>query len=472
MHGDFSRDTFQAKNQFSRVLLQQGRVLLDADWNEQTAILLHYLQSLAADLIGPFAGPNDQARLGFKITPGTATYSGSTTSTLWIESGRYYVDGILCENLPLADGQSDRRQLDYFYQEDYPLPHDHGQNNLPSHGPYLVYLDVWERCLTSVEAPSIREVALGGPDTAARAKVVWQVKIESQIPDDTNPRDSGAVHRWVYGWRHRNRGLLRARATGPAAGDTDPCITPPDASYRGAENQLYRVEIQHRGSVNSQDSDDVPTFKWSRDNGSVVFPIRTKAGTSVTLESLGPDTRRGLSINDWVEVVDDQQVLHGHAGSLAQVTSIDPIGRTVHLTPTDHSRDYPENDSRHPLLRRWDQQAGDSNQGGLTLIGGAAKIVEGSDDQHGWLTLEDGIQIQFYSDSDLGQASYHPGDYWLIPARVATGDVEWPGAPGAPEPVRPHGIHHHHAPLAIINPIDNTLVNDLRRTITQLWSQV
>jgi len=45
---------------------------------------------------------------------------------------------------------------------------------------------------------------------------------------------------------------------------------------------------------------------------------------------------------------------------------------------------------------------------------------------------------------------YRTGDYWLIPARTATGDIEMAkrreGAScGAP----PHGIEHHYAPLAI-----------------------
>ena len=64
MKGDFSRDTFDRHHHFSRVLMQQGRVLLDADWNEQTAIVLHYLRTLAADIIGPRGGPGD----GFKIS--------------------------------------------------------------------------------------------------------------------------------------------------------------------------------------------------------------------------------------------------------------------------------------------------------------------------------------------------------------------------------------------------------------------
>jgi hypothetical protein len=32
--GDFTRDTFNPLKNFSRVLMQQGRVQLDADWNE------------------------------------------------------------------------------------------------------------------------------------------------------------------------------------------------------------------------------------------------------------------------------------------------------------------------------------------------------------------------------------------------------------------------------------------------------
>ena len=41
MKGDFSRETFDSVKHFSRVLQQQGRVQLDADWNEHTAIVLH-----------------------------------------------------------------------------------------------------------------------------------------------------------------------------------------------------------------------------------------------------------------------------------------------------------------------------------------------------------------------------------------------------------------------------------------------
>src|SRR6266545_3561762 len=66
MKGDFTRGTFDPANHFSRVLMQQGRVQLDADWNEQTAIMLHLLRTMAYDVFGPHGGPKSPD-LGFEI---------------------------------------------------------------------------------------------------------------------------------------------------------------------------------------------------------------------------------------------------------------------------------------------------------------------------------------------------------------------------------------------------------------------
>src|SRR2546426_3407298 len=61
--GDFTRDSFAFDplrlRQFSRVLMQQGRVQLDADWNEQTDLLLYALRELITHLVGPHWGMFD-----------------------------------------------------------------------------------------------------------------------------------------------------------------------------------------------------------------------------------------------------------------------------------------------------------------------------------------------------------------------------------------------------------------------------
>src|SRR5262249_59749381 len=43
-------------------------------------------------------------------------------------------------------------------------------------GTRLVFVQVWQRHISALEAPSIREVALGEADPSSRAKTIWQVK--------------------------------------------------------------------------------------------------------------------------------------------------------------------------------------------------------------------------------------------------------------------------------------------------------
>jgi hypothetical protein len=491
--GDFTRDTFYAANHFCRVLMQQGRVQLDADWNEQTAILLHFLRSLARDLIGQHGGPSQN--LGFNIQP--IVTKGAAANDLLIGAGHYYVDGILCElggaivtgNFPAKSKEKSPTSLasTFLDQTDYPNP------NLvvPQQSIYVVYLDVWERHIVSAQDDSIREVGLGGPDTASRAQVVCQVKTfvppESDKSITLNP-DATASNVDDATWQAfvntyllpPNRGLLAAQIA-PQASSTDPCVISPQSAYRGTENQLYRVEIHTAGDnvwSGATDSTDRPqppngavTFKWSGANSSVFYQILKLATTAnsatVSLANLGRDSRLSLKVNDWVEIVDDVSDLSASdqlsiPGSLLQVQSVDLVNMVVTLAGTTAiTVDQPP--TRHPLLRRWDQQQGDGKVNNLNIgADGGALLAEGV-----WLTLEDGVQIQFQS-APSGQVNqYRSGDYWLIPARVATGNIEWPQQTNSqgestPAALPPHGIEHHYAPLAVVD-VDNGTINDLRR---------
>jgi Family of unknown function (DUF6519) len=187
--GDFTRDTFHPEKHFLRVFTQQGRVQIDADPNEQSSILIHYLQSLAIDLMGPHAAPFEGG--GFEIfTAFSQTVPADdlrrnilNQDGFIISKGKYYVSGILCEN--------ERSDASYFNQP-YPpvsIP-TRRESPIKNPGNYLIYLDVWERHINYIqdeilsgnniqEDPSIREVALAGVDTATRSQIVWQVKVKS-----------------------------------------------------------------------------------------------------------------------------------------------------------------------------------------------------------------------------------------------------------------------------------------------------
>jgi hypothetical protein len=222
---------------------------------------------------------------------------------------------------------------------------------------------------------------------------------------------------------------------------TEPCIIPPQARYRGPENQLYRVEI-HAGSAQAGGA----TFKWSRDNGSIVFPIEALKGSTVTVEHLGRDDRQGLTPGDWVEIVDDMTELAGEPGPLLKVLSVNAQLRQVILDVPEGVElpVYERESDLHPLLRRWDQKATRV----LELADGAVRVIENE-----WMDLEDGVQVLFQR-ADL--TDYRPGDYWLIPARVATGDVDWPreeddNGESVPRALPPRGVQHFYAPLALIS---------------------
>jgi len=432
MHGNFSQLVIEGPTA-SRVLQQQGRVLLDADWNAACAVLLRAHRELASDLIGPHGGPAGDTGLKVGIQDDGADLS--------LGPGVYYVDGIRIE-VP-----ADQPVL----WSTQPSPPWTDPPELPA-APYLVYLDVWERHVDAIQDDSLREVALGGPDTTSRAEVVWQVRaVEADAAVQTS---CGKFP--LADWRDSLRGTrprLRAWARRDDD-DDDPCLASSGSGYRGVENQLYRVEI-------TDVTTDGARFLWSRENGSVTAAWVDTEGDELVVEGLR-DRVWGFGPGDWVELTWDALELSGAAGPRVRVVAVDG-GRVRYdeasatsLVPAD-----PRN-LAHPIVRRWDARP----RSGLTLHAGAIDVVEG-EEETGRVRLEDGIEVQFVPPPDGADPTrYRVGDYWTIPARVATGDILWPGAGDVPDAVPPHGVRHHYAPLAWV--ADGGDLTDLRRSFAQL----
>src|SRR5574341_1721032 len=389
MKGDFSRLTFKAGKHYAAVLEQQGRVSIDPDWNEAVAINQHLRETTTRDVIGACGVPKYGG--GFEI--GLETDSNGLVTDLTISKGRIYVDGILCE----LDEDSV-----YTGQQDYPdaqLEMVDGQTD-------LIYLDVWQRHVTVIEDPDLREVALGGPDTTTRLQTVCQVKIKPNVgATDCNHQvfpPSGAS---------LTVDLL------PTPGD-EPCDVAPGGGYKGLENHLYRVEI-HDG-----DDPGPATFKWSRDNGSVAVAIEEFVDNEpkqVQVARRGWDEVLALRKNDWVEVLDDDTELAGVPGTLTQIKDIKVAERILEL-----EQDVTKYDTNgHPRVRRWDPAEA------------AIKTTPGK------VLLEDGIRVDFIS------GGLKTGDFWTFAARVGSGST-----PGTlidpPIDAPPMGIQHHYCNLAFV----------------------
>jgi hypothetical protein len=506
MAADITRSTFNPLKHYSGVRQQQGRVSIDADSNEQVDIASHRVQIETSDVVGFSGAPRDNA--GFQIVP--VPQSG-VSSDLAISPGRIYVNGTLCElestPVPIvaiigtsqaqvtnmvADGREFaagqwvevsaqdstapsplvvqiqsvsvatqtltlppsvagfagktgpqlQRITTYLTQPDLVSPAP-----LPTSGFALVYLDVWERVITALEDPEIRELALGqsgGVDTATRTKTIWQVKLNPVSIGTTcaSAPSSGLIP--------QTTAQLAARSE-PTPPSTGACILPPTAGYRSLENQLYRVEIHAAGSVGTGD----PTFKWSRDNASVVTAITSPApalsGTTITInvKSLGRDQVLGFASGQWVELTDDGRELAGAHGILVQLTAATAgpqgpilIADTTLADPVDLSNflnTFANQTVRNPKVRRWDQSG---TQVSSTTPGGDVAVQEGT-----WIDLENGVQV-FFQPGGV----YLTGDHWLIPARTVTGDVDWPrDSAGDPQPAASQSSRHHYCRLGIVN---------------------
>ncbi|MBT9521727.1 MAG: hypothetical protein IV101_12635 [Dechloromonas sp.] len=442
MKADLSRATFDKARRYRSVRMQQGRVQLDADFNEQQDILNHRIEIETRDSLGPVAVPIDNP--GFGLTP--------AGTDLGISSGRLYVDGLLCEN-PAATTVADQPDLPDTASPVLPagasllpLPpvgvtaasitgvvvFNAGNAVAPPDGTYLAYLEAWQRHLSPLDLPvddtSMREVALGGSDTCTREKTVWQVKLLRAGELDAPLTCLSNIAAWST-LTAAPDGRLAARAEASIPPKT-PCQLPPEAGYRLLENHLYRVEIHDDASVTGK-----ARYKWSRDNGSlasrVVRWLNDPIANEFEVASIGRDDVLAITAGCWVEFYDDTHELLGQPGPLVPVIRTEGNVVTVDLTKLiGHALDqamFPSN----PRVRRWD---------------GVAEISTSAiNSATGWEELaQDGIELKF------APGSYRIGDYWLIPARTATAAIEWPKENGKPAFLSPAGVLRAFARLALL----------------------
>ncbi len=509
MKGDFSRIRFIPARHYTAVLDQQGRVSLDADTNEQAAIDDYLSRTEAVDVIGPYGAPEHDG--GFAIS--------IAQNEISIGAGRYYVQGLVCENRDDSLPYLSQPYLLNPSPTDATLLAELAQAG--GNSAIQVYLQVWQRLVTALDDPCLREPALGQADTTARLQTVWRVVASIEPPPPPPPPNVGKRPiRTIFGGTllqarqnladalrqstasvtqlklaksplepiniHRLPTILLgnptevaptpqpapapapappvdcctamyantpAASTGSMSASTAPagsdcsCAPIPAAGYQGLENQLYRVEIHHSGT------ELTATLKWSRENGSVVASVQSVHGSRIIVDSLGPDANLGFAANQWVEISDDTD-LFGETpngpGLLYQVQSVDPTVPSITLTAPVIGVDP----GRNARVRRWDQAGPSVTNSGVPLPVNAP------------LALENGIQVTFRA------GTYQSGDYWLIPARTASGVIDWPPCGSNGELFQPPlSVLIYNAPLACIHwdpKQQKPVIEDCRRFFSPL----
>jgi hypothetical protein len=274
MAGDRARITYFPPRKYREVVSLQGRVLLEADSNEGQRIFTEEVRHHAFDFVGPSGTPDD----GYKVT--------ALPTDFQIGPGTMYVGGLRTTLEQAINYSSQPDWLDTALSQPWTdnlwLP----VGALVKSNSHVI-LVLREQEITAVEDHALREVALGGPDTAARTRLLQRIVA---APTKAGTCAQAAAEMTAF-WS--SRGLIydpatatlksRARLTVTLVTDPpapSPCDPPSASGYLGADNQLIRVQV-----VAFDNATGKGKLLWGLNNASTLYRSQAVDPTTVELAS-------------------------------------------------------------------------------------------------------------------------------------------------------------------------------------------
>ena len=490
---DISRFLFQPEKHYSSVRMQQGRVILDSDWNESERIDDEEARRTLIDMICSKGTSNQGFRVD-NVRDATVTPTGANPVATYdfdFQNGSFYIGGLRFETETDGDPETFLEQIDWLQIDALAANLPVRPANLPAGGARrdLVYLRGWEQCVTSVEDSELRERALGGPDTSVRIRRMRRVEVLTDVPDGcaaafnalqqklTAPiaPDAGPPH----GFDLESCELKsKARLTVvPNPGDIteDPCKPAVPGGYLGADNQTIRVQLTATNR-----------FIWGYDNASPLYRVQVENipnlpggvdGTRRKIRFLTmprdqlaqPLAGQAVELIPWGAILPNQEKVAEFQGQFFTVeTSFDPEDGSLTITEpvpqqlvqwlAEHSqywsdRDEPER-QQYFYLRLWTGGSGDATDPDFQFTPGTAVPLKGT-----------GLSVLF---SDEGLS----GDFWIIAARPSTPELVVPWE--LLDSDEPAGPRYFFAPLALIqwrpdpNGVPQPTVHDCRERFRPL----
>jgi hypothetical protein len=291
---DRARISFDRTREYRSLIAQQGRVTLEADVNEQAVIASEALRLETIDIIGPTGTPDG----GYLV-------SVDANGNLIVGAGIMYVGGWRMRFFRPVEVAKQPEWIDQPIQTWAEQPQ----------GNYVVALLVTEQEVQAIEDTALREVALGGPDTAARTRLMQHIVAISTKYDNC----AAVLKDWdsylkPFGLALQpNTFALEFNAAlqvsfYPPAGPADPCCPPAQGGYLGADNQLVRVTVTSYDSAAHKG-----TLLWGWNNASFLYRAKLVDPTANPLVlALSPapvDAAHTPQINQVVEVLRSTMML-------------------------------------------------------------------------------------------------------------------------------------------------------------------
>ena len=441
---DISRYLFDPRMRYVTALMQQGRVLTDADWNEMVNLEDDDRRQIIAETVCTEGSPNDGFKVGdptfvfprnvFPNNPPGPALLTINSYELTLGAGSLYLGGYRFTIDPTIP-ETFQTQTDW-------LTLTLGSANVPTAptaadlaaGPRtdIVYMIGYEQTVTSVEDQEFRERALGGPDTTVRVRRTRQIAVLPHATATTcsaaraelrsflaapRPGDSGGPHSFDASGTEL---LSKARLTvtfSTGGTDADPCKPRQVRGFIGAENQAIRVQCT---STNE--------FIWGIDNSSPLHRVQADPSDPTRQRLLFLTTPRdraslplegqAVEILPWEAALANGEKAAALTGFISAIqTSYDPATDTMTLSTAVPQKmvDWlaalpaslenpidPAGERRFFLLKVW--------TGGppRPFVPGTAVAL-----------TDTGLEVTF---SDFAI----PGDYWVIAARPNTPDLVVP----------------------------------------------
>ncbi|HTT88803.1 MAG TPA: DUF6519 domain-containing protein, partial [Acidimicrobiales bacterium] len=535
MGSDRARVSFEPSRKWRGLVAQQGRVTLEADWNEATTIEAERDRLTTLDVVGPVGSPDggyavtvtvNQPILDVPIvdlpivdipveaspvaaSPVTASAAAAspvaaspvaaspvaasaagvlptlattirpiiglgpvipeiTTYTMSIGAGTLYLGG---QRLDLdaaveLDGNPQPEWLDQSTDSLWVAPAP-AEASPPASPPgatnELVYLLAIEQEVSALEDPTLADVALGGPDTMQRTRIMqrfvrWQTS-SSDCADAWKEVQSA----WNTIGLNFDTSTMRLESTArlqvsfdQTSAPSSPCQPNASGGFLGPENQLVRVQVT---SVDPGTGN--PTVVWGFDDASFLYELESAvpngAGMVLTLAQSPIDQYHYPTAGQAVELLRDAAGLplaetngqsgngatNGQAPSTGTGYIASPSGFVSSVTSTYNPSQMslavsgqPPNDylsvSATPqlYLRVW--------QASAAAPAGTAVDLEAAG-------ASTGINVTLTSTE-----GFHPGDFWRFAVRPSVPQLVYPTrVVEAPQP--PDGARVWACPIALVS---------------------
>ena len=466
---DISRLLLQPKKHYTGARLQQGRVIVDSDFNEEAQLDDKEQRRILGDVIGPTGSPDEgfavALDVGDEVIPQPVSFNAGPAVDVLpyrLEPGTIYVGG-------LRFVQEEREVGGISSGEVVPLQREFLQMG-PAEAPralpgethtQLAYLHAWEQCDTATEDEELRERALGGIDTSTRVRRMAHVLVdEVENGDDCFTAWTSVRQRIenaaggtfdAAGVRLTSSARLRLSfVPGEALDACAPCSPDDPGRYLGAANQAIRIMMVAPDR-----------YVWAVDNASPIYRVRVADpdGGAVRVEMLTeprdeahwPLRNTVVEFLPWGSLLDNGQKVAQEPGAFLRVDEgFDPDSNSFGLTAVDAQQ-------LQALTSEWDashpdrpQLPNDNDPNGRYLY---MRIWHRLDDAADPLLLDVAGPHNLLLRQGLNPrftGSGNPGDYWVVAVRPNTPHIIVPWDLTQTGGVGPHGPGHFYTPLSLI----------------------